>query len=186
MRQEQRFDDLFLEEEPQYENTQWQSMIIQAKIYEKQPEPFSQRLRRATWLAISLTLITGVIVYFWLPSISSMISKIFFPFWLQGLNLALSQYLHWLQSESKWISYIDGALLGSGAVLLIVTRNLRRGTKEHRMLAYTQIVGAAGNLLLLLIPIVMYLPNALLWLLALIVALSLIVVIILLVRILFR
>jgi uncharacterized membrane protein (UPF0136 family) len=169
MKQEQRPGDLYMgmiEEEPQYEDIQWQSRIIQAKIYEKPPEPFSQRLRRATQLGILLTLVTAVIVYFWLPAISSAISGTFFPFWLHGLNLALSQYLSWLQSQSKWIAYIDGALLGSSVVLLIVTRNLRRGAREHRLLAYTQIVGGAGNLLLLLIPIVMYLPNILLWLLA--------------------
>src|SRR5262249_35070365 len=111
MKQEQLPHDLFLEteEELQYvEDIQGHSMIIQAKIYEKPPEPISRNIRRATWLGILLTLVTAIIVYSCLPIISSVISRTFFPFWIQGLNLALSQYLHWLQNQDKWLSYIDG------------------------------------------------------------------------------
>jgi hypothetical protein len=184
MKYEQLPYELFLEmeEEPQYADTQGQSMILQAKIYEKQPEAFSPQFRKAVWLGILLTLVTAILVSFCLPIISGNLSRTFFPFWLHGLNHALGQYLFWLQSQSKWIGYIDGALLGSGAVLLIVTRNLRSGNKGQRMLALTQIIGGAVNIFLLLIPIVMYLPNVLLWLLTVLVVLAALILVISLVR----
>jgi hypothetical protein len=182
-------NELLLESEPDEEflfsDRQQQSRIVQAKIYEKAPITFSQRLRRVTQLSMLLTLLTALLLWTCLPAISANIGATFFPFWLQKLNMGLSQYLYWLLSQGKWINYIDGVLLGSGVVLLVVTRNLRRGNEEQRGLAYVQIAGGFANLLLLFIPFAMYLPNLILWLLALLIALALIGLLVVILRALF-
>jgi len=182
-------NELLLESEPDEEflfsDRQQQSRIVQAKIYEKAPITFSQRLRRVTRLSMLLTLLTALLLWTCLPAISANIGATFFPFWLQKLNMGLSQYLYWLLSQGKWINYIDGVLLGSGVVLLVVTRNLRRGNEEQRWLAYVQIAGGFANLLLLFIPFAMYLPNLILWLLALLIALALIGLLVVILRALF-
>jgi hypothetical protein len=189
MRQGYLPNELLLESEPDEEflfsDRQQQSRIVQARIYEKELATFSQRLRRAIWLGMLLTFLTALLLLTCLPAISANIGATFFPFWLQKLNMGLSQYLHWLLSQEKWINYIDGVLLGSGVVLLVVTRNLRRGNEGQHWLAYAQIVGGFANLLLLFIPFVMYLPNLILWLLALLIALALIGLLMLILRALF-
>jgi hypothetical protein len=166
---------LYLETEDEellYEESQQRRHIIQARIYNKEPELFPVLLRRAAWLGMFLTLLTALILAICLDTIVKHIAFSFFPLWLQGLNQALGRYLLWLSDQRKWLQYIDGCLLGSGFVLLLLTRNLQRGNEGQQWLAFFQAIGGVGNAILLLIPMVMYLPNLLLWLLALIVILA--------------
>lgn len=149
--------------------------VIQAKIYEKRNKkheetsrPFSPRLRYAARMGMLLTLGTALLLHFFMPAISQHIAATFFPFWLQGLNHVLTTYLTWLLEQSRWIGYFDGCLLGSGSILLVLTRNLHRGNTEQHWLGFFQALGGVGNTSLLVIPLVLYLPNLLLWILSLI------------------
>jgi hypothetical protein len=138
----------------------------QTAVYERTPALFSPRLRQGAWVGMLLTLISGSAVWL-LPGIEGKIPVIFFP-WLQGFNVYLQSYLDWL-AHNRWIGFIDLVLLCTGMLLLIFTRNLRRGNLGQQWLAFSQALGGSANLLLLLIPLAMILANLLVWLVAIII-----------------
>ncbi len=98
-----------------------------------------------------------------------------FPSFFFILSTQRDTYLHWM-TQSPLIAYIDGLLFGSGVILLIQTRNLRRGKPIHQWLALVQALGGTANLLMLTIPIILVLINVAFWLLVAIVAILLLVV----------
>jgi len=148
------------------------AFMEQTTTYENLPAPFSPRLRQGAWTGMALTLI-GTIVVLLLSEFGGNI----FPSFFFILSAQRDTYLHWM-TQSPLIAYIDGLLFGFGVVLLIQTRNLRRGRPIHQWLALVQALGGTTNLLMLTIPIILVLINVAFWLLVAIAAIFLVVVIV--------
>ncbi|QBD79220.1 hypothetical protein EPA93_25855 [Ktedonosporobacter rubrisoli] len=141
-------------------------------VYEHTPVAFPPRLRRAAWLGMGFTLITVSIILL-IPVLGTGMRALYFPFMLGALNHFLESYLHWLVA-SVWIRYVDGALLGSALVLLLLTRNLRQGRLEQQWLAFIQALAGCLNLLLLMSIVLLILPNILLWIISILTVLILV------------
>jgi hypothetical protein len=158
---------------PSFPGMSLHDFMRQTSQYEQRPAPFSPLLRRAARTGMLLTLLTFSIVLL-LPALTDGMKALYFPLWLTALNTYLVAYLRWLAS-SVWVRYLDGALLGSGIVLLILTRNLRRGRLEQQWLAFVQALGGCANLVLLIIPLLLFLPNLILWIVVFIILIFLLV-----------
>jgi hypothetical protein len=156
-------DDQESQYAPSFLGMSMRDFMSLTSAYEDIPAPFSPLLRHSTRVGMLLTLITAFIIAL-LPSIEGGIKVLSFPYLLQGLNDRLYGYLYWL-AHSPWVSYTDALLLSAGLVLLIFTRNLRRGTVPQHWLAFAIALGGTINLLILLVALLMFLPNIIAWLL---------------------
>lgn len=137
--------------------------LHQTTVYEDLPAPFAPRLRQGAFAGMALTL-AGSLFLALLPRIQPLIASA--P--LLVLHDFLNAYMHWLAS-TPLLNYINGVLLSSSLVLLIVTRNLRRGRLPLHRLACVEAIGGSANLVLLLIPLIIVCLNFALWVLILMV-----------------
>jgi hypothetical protein len=141
-----------------------QDFMERTSLYEQTPVLFPSNLRRATWIGLALTAISSLILVL-LPIFADYLYGVQFPFFLSGLHVYRDIYVHWLLS-SVWICYLNGLLLGSGAMLLILTHNLQRGRVEQQWIAFVQALGGCTNFLLMAAILLFILPDLLLWILA--------------------
>lgn len=142
---------------PPYPGMNMNDFMQQTSIYERQAVPFSPLLRRATYLGMLLTLAT--------ICITQGIPRLFGPIHLPGFFLLsdrFNAYFGWcVQSQS--LGYIEGFLIGSGLVLLLITRNLRRGNIIQLWFAFLHVLGGSANFLLLALPFAILMANVVIW-----------------------
>lgn len=148
---------------PTYPGISVSDFLHQTTVYEDLPAPFAPRLRQGAFAGMALTLV-GSLFLALLPRIQPLIAGA--PFLL--LHGFLNAYIQWIASMPL-VNYINGVLLSSSLVLLIVTRNLRRGRLPLHRLACAEAIGGSANLVLLLIPLIIVCLNFALWVLILMV-----------------
>ena len=137
-----------------------EEFMKRTSIYEHKPVPFSPLLGRAARVGMLFTLITVVVIL--------LLPKFFFylkmleiaPF--GGFNESLNTYLSWLV-HNPLVAISEGAIIMSGLVLLIFTKNLREGNTGQQWLAFIQAMSGTGNFMLLAIPVAMLIANLLFW-----------------------
>ena len=153
------------EDPPQLPGMSLHDFMERTSLYEQTPVPFPFRLRRATWTGLVLTLICSLILVL-LPLFASALGNMQFPLFLSGLHGIRDGYVHWLLT-SPLIRYCNGALIGFAAVLLLLTRNLRRGNIGQQWIAFVQAIGGCINCVLMLVLLMFILLDLFMWILAL-------------------
>ncbi len=151
---------------PSYPGISVSDFLRQTTVYEDLPVPFAPRLRQGAFAGMALTL-AGSLFLALLPEMQPFIASV--PLLL--LHGFLNAYAQWIES-TPLLNYINGALLSSSLVLLIMTRNLRRGRLPLHWLACAEALGGSANLVLLLIPLCIVCVNFALWTLILIASLA--------------
>jgi len=153
-------------------------------LYEQTPVPFPFRLRRATWTGLVLTLISSLILLL-LPFFVRPLSTVQFPFFPSGLHSWREGYVRWLLT-SPLMRYCNGALIGSAAILLLLTRNLRNGNIGQQWIAFVQAIGGCINCVLMLVLLMFILLDLLMWILALSVLVLVVTIVLVIVFEIFR
>lgn len=171
--------EVHLSTTPSFPGISLHDFVEHTTIYEHQAVPFSARLRQATRLGMAFTLLTSALLLL-LPFIAGSLKVVYFPFFLPaGWHTFLTSYIQWLASNAP-LRYSEGALIGFGIVLLIITRNLRHGRFAQQWMAFAQAIGGSINLLLLTLALVLFLPDILLWIVAFAIAIFCIAVVLML------
>jgi len=144
---------------PTYPGISVSDFLHRTTVYEELPAPLAPRLRQGAFAGMALTLV-GSLFLALLPTIQPLGASA--PLLL--LHGFFNAYLYWIAS-TPLLNYINGVLLSSSVVLLIVTRNLRRGRLPLHRLACVEAIGGSANLVLLLIPLSIICINFALWVL---------------------
>jgi hypothetical protein len=132
----------------------------QTTVYEQMPVPFSPQLRRSAFIGMLFTLIAmlGSAV---LPPLCRESNILNLPF-LGSFNAILYGYVGWMSAQ-VWLSYFNGALLVSGLLLLMLSRNLHVGPPWQHWGAFAHAVIGVINILLVLFPLALLLAKLLIW-----------------------
>jgi|GEM_PF-3356301 len=157
---------------PSYPGISVSDFLRQTTVYEELPVPLAPRLRQGAFAGMALTL-AGSLFLALLPGMQPLIASA--PLLL--LHGFLNAYTQWIVS-TPLLNYINGVLLSSSLVLLIVTRNLRHGRLPLHWLACAEALGGSANLVLLLIPLCIVCVNFALWTLILMALLLIFVLVI--------
>lgn len=137
-----------------------EEFMKRTSIYEHKSVPFSPLLRRAARVGMLFTLVTVVVILL-LPKLFSYLKMLeIAPF--GGFNESLNSYLTWL-AHNPFVATGEGAIVVSGLVLPIFTKNLREGNSGQQWLAFIQAISGTGNFMLLAIPVAMLAANLLFW-----------------------
>lgn len=154
---------------PAYPGISVREFMQRTTVYENLPAPFAVKLRRGALAGMALT-VAGALSLALLPVLNAVLVSA--P--ILVLHPFLNAYINWL-ANSPLPRAIDGALLTSSLVLLIVTRGLRHGGPSLHWLALVEALGGSANLLMLAIPLIVICLNIALWLLIAIVILVFVV-----------
>ena len=161
-------DGEVVEEEISFPGMSLEDFMARTKVYEQMPVPFSRSLRHSTYTAMVFMLIVGVGLIV-LPHLFQLSAVLNLPF-LNMLNAWLFNYIDWLYAHI-WRYVLDGVLLLTFPVLLLMTHGLNNGPIWLHWCAFGYVVLGVLCFIGILIPLLLLLIKVLVWVIAILIVL---------------